>query len=127
MSKNQNLDNFFVPTNAPLDQKVYPVRRPPRATPTLGLLAPNGLTVRPQLIRYIYFLSLYFLFFIFFSFLYFLSYKDFLSSATFCSSPKGDCSLQKVFNKVCSYHLNYLLSSFWTYDIYNIVIKYVFL
>lgn len=43
MSVNQNLNDFYVPVNTPLDQKcsMYLVNQYPNAKPILGLLTPT--------------------------------------------------------------------------------------
>ena len=43
MSVNQNLNDFYVPANTPLDQKcsIYLVNQYPNTKPILGLLTPT--------------------------------------------------------------------------------------
>lgn len=100
-SANQNLYDFFVPVNAPLDQECSTSSQSLNTKPTLGLLTPN----KTDYVAPVNKILCICVFLVFYS----LPYKSFLPSATFYSSPKGDCLLYEVLNKICLYYLNCLL------------------
>lgn len=93
--------NYFVLLNALLGQKCsYSVSQSPRPGQfwTFSLLIRLTLVPANQILSICLFLVLYS-----------LAYKRFLPSAPSYSSPNEECSLYKILNKVCLYHLNCLI------------------
>ena len=97
-----NLDNFFVPVNAPFDRKCS------LSNQTISERQANSGLSHPNQIDYVAPANQIFSIFLLLV-LYSLSYKSFLPSIPFCSSLKGDCPLHEVRNKVCFCPLNCLL------------------